>query len=359
MPGEEQGHRLVAHLGVGHGIAVFIARVDQQREQIVLRFAVAVAALLSPAGLDDPQDHLVDLACGGLELPVGRRRHPGGRLVPRRQSQDAPKLLHQLGDDLSDVARVGGEIGAKQRLGDDVQRHGHHVLVHVAHLSGPPGRRRPFDGPGHDGGVRLQLPVVECRLQQPALPPPGVTFVDEKAVPHHAREQPAGAILAKGLRLLQEDLLDAGRIGDEVELERQARLDEGAVLAVDERQPLEDAGAELAAHTKEVAPRRSRRARAVTARRRARTCGGRFADCHARSLRGRSPPPGKMGEIVRGPAGLSTNGSPISPPSPRLPRPTNPTSGSLPSYDQEHCERCAISVGAGKRRPLARRGSAG
>ena len=86
--------------------------------------------------LDDAEDHLVDLARRGLELPVRRRRHPGGRLEARGQAQDAPELLHQLRDDVADVAGVGRHVGAEQRLGDDVQRHRHHVLVDVAHLAG-------------------------------------------------------------------------------------------------------------------------------------------------------------------------------------------------------------------------------
>ena len=144
--------------------------------------------------------------------------------------------------------------------------------------------------------------MVESGLEQPALPPPGVTLVDQKTVPDHPREQPTGSILAKGLRLLDQDFFDAGRLGDEVEVERQARLDERSVRAMDERQPFEHARVELAAHAQEVSPRWSRRSsgtrrRRPFARRRGAHAGrGALADRHGRSLRGHSTRPDKYGD---------------------------------------------------------------
>ena len=135
-----------------------------------------------------------------------------------------------------DVAGVGGDVGAEQRLGHDVQRHPHHVLVHVAHLA----RRQPAAAaraPPIMRRVRLQLPVMKRRLHQPPLPPPRVPFVDQQPVADHAREQPATRSLRKASGLLDQDLLDQAGLGDEVELHRQPRPDERPVLRVNDVSP--------------------------------------------------------------------------------------------------------------------------
>src|SRR5436305_1454234 len=82
------------------------------------------------------------------------------------------------------------------------------------------------------------------RASMSPWPPPRIARVDQQSLAEHARKQPAGAVLVKAVRLLDQDLLDAPGIGDEVEVERQPRPDDGAVSAMDVRHPRQDVAPE-------------------------------------------------------------------------------------------------------------------
>ena len=112
------------------------------------------------------------------------RQARGRRQVGERRQRAQPELtaevLQQRRDRRPDVARVGGEVGAEQQLGHDVQRQRHHVLVHVARLARSPAGDRLVRQLRHDAAVGAQLALVKRGLHQPALPPPQLAFADDQ-----------------------------------------------------------------------------------------------------------------------------------------------------------------------------------
>jgi hypothetical protein len=129
---------------------------------------------------------------------------------------------------------------------------------------------RPYDRLHHARGVRLELALVEGRLQQPPLPPPRLAFIDQQATPEHPRQQAAGAILAKALRLLHQDFFDARLLRDEVEVQRQAGPHDRTVAPMDVGHPSQDVGPEQAPEVPEVPPGRPNRRQRPARRRRGR-----------------------------------------------------------------------------------------
>ena len=100
--------------------------------------------------------------------------------------------------------------------------------------------------------VGLEVLLVKRRLEQPPLAPPGVPFVDQQALSDDAVEQTGRAILAKELGLLDQDLVDADGIGDEVELQRQPRPHERPEALMQVRQPRQHARLEVPVDREEV-----------------------------------------------------------------------------------------------------------
>ncbi len=59
VPGDEQGHQLIAQFAVGHGVAVVVARADQHREGVSARRKVGIGSPVGDFGVQQTVGFLV------------------------------------------------------------------------------------------------------------------------------------------------------------------------------------------------------------------------------------------------------------------------------------------------------------
>ena len=133
------------------------------------------AAPLVAALLDHAVDDRVELRDGALEAAPLRRRQPLRR-KGRKSSSGSETTASTASIASPDVVGVLADLGAEERLGDDLERQAHHVLVDVAHLAVAPlggEARRVVD---HDVAVGRDAIAMERRLRQAPLPPPEVAL---------------------------------------------------------------------------------------------------------------------------------------------------------------------------------------
>ena len=128
VPGQEQRHRLITQLLVGHPAAVaFVVHCHEQHRQ-------QIAAILPrfPPLVDDAVDRLVQ------PLQRSPKTH---RLRQRQLPQKVRDRIHQRRKKIdqrrqrsADLIRLLLHLGIEQRLGDDGKREPHHLVMDIEHL---------------------------------------------------------------------------------------------------------------------------------------------------------------------------------------------------------------------------------
>ena len=139
VSGDEKRHRLVAELLRRHVAAVFIHRIHQQREEIVVMRRAAIGALALGNDAIDERIHEREFL---IRAAIIRR---GPRLGnAHRHALPAQRIAHQKGHRAADLFGLAGQRGAEKRLHGDVEREPHHVLRHVALFAVAPLRDMAF-----------------------------------------------------------------------------------------------------------------------------------------------------------------------------------------------------------------------
>ena len=124
MTSEKEGHNLIAQLGVAHRLPLGITHLKKRVEQISAR-------LIQSAPLaDDPFDDFVQIPDGAAPhwRQEVRKIEREEECLARIRYESVGHNLHGFADSFSDP----GNFRSKQALRNNLQSHGHHVLVHVA-----------------------------------------------------------------------------------------------------------------------------------------------------------------------------------------------------------------------------------
>ena len=140
--------------------------------------------------------------------PVGQHKSPIGLCAEE---------FHDDGHGAGDAARVFGDVGAEERLGDDFERESHHVGVDVAEFAGLPSCEHCCGGLSHDLGVGDDVFVAEGRLDKFSLRLPELAFAGKQAIAEDGAEGAVVARLEEIFLVLNEDLLDAVGMHDEAD----------------------------------------------------------------------------------------------------------------------------------------------
>ena len=187
---EQHRHDLVAHLLIGHAGAPLVARREQAREQIGAAARIRPGRRVGRRALlaDDLDDDRVEIGARVVEPPTHG-------LVPRGRHEAAPRVderlerAQRLFQRARDARRRVAQIGAEQRLGDDLHREARHVGLDVARLA--VAERRDVGGaaPRRDLDVGADLLAVQRGRDQRALAAPEVALAREEAVAEHRAER--------------------------------------------------------------------------------------------------------------------------------------------------------------------------
>ena len=135
VAGEEERHRLVAQLLVGHtpAVALLVHGQEEHREQ------VAAVTASPPALLDDAVDDAVEPRACALEAAALRERQLLQKL--REREHQVAEEVHHLRERRADLVGVRLDVGVEERLADDRERESHHLFRDVERLAVAPARR--------------------------------------------------------------------------------------------------------------------------------------------------------------------------------------------------------------------------
>ena len=212
VPGQQQGHQLVAQLEVGQRPVLLVAGGEQQREHVL----VPVLAELGAARLDLLVDDPVGLGDKPIEATPGAE--PVGVLgagqlqgqQPRLAGGGVEQLSQRRPDPLHPLAAVDAEDGAQDHLQGDRLHRGLDCELATA----GPGGDRALGHSAHRLRVGLHPLAVEGRQQQAALAQVLATVEQQhRAV---AEDRLQDRVAAPGEQLLGvagEDGFDRGRVG--------------------------------------------------------------------------------------------------------------------------------------------------
>ena len=169
--------------------AVLVARLQQHREQVVARPRPAARR----CG-DEPIDDLVEPRGRGPGAAVARAvGTQSGRKIEAAERVVKACITSASASPTSGASRR--DVGVEERLGDDLQRQAHHLLVQVAHLAVAPAVQQPL-GVGHHGlGVGGQALAVKSGGDEPALAPPEVALARQQPVAEQEAALPQGGAL--------------------------------------------------------------------------------------------------------------------------------------------------------------------
>ncbi len=208
MTGEEERHRLVAHLLVAHGAPVGVARGEEEAQEVAA--LGAAAGHLGATFGDEAVDDRVELDAPAPATEVSRRGDNWRHRDERAESGDG--VLHHLGERFPYRRRVGLHLGVEERLPDDLQRETHERLGGVERLPIAPLVDRPPRPLGHGVGVGRDPLVGERGGDEPPLLGVELVLAREQPVAEERPEEDREAERLHervGLRL--EHLLRDGR----------------------------------------------------------------------------------------------------------------------------------------------------
>ena len=215
MAGQEDRHRLVAKLPVGHPAAVLVAGAQEHGHE--------VAAVRAPvtALADDLVDELVEPAHGTAVGEVRRQGHPVGD--PVRPPETHRDLADHDVEGGADLLHLAGHLRPEEGLGHDPHREAHHLVVDVAHLLRPPLREHLLRLRHHHRAVGGDAVPVEGGLGEAPLPEPEVALAGQEAVAENGvHVAPEEAVLHELRAARDEHALDdvwmvdqAGRLAAE------------------------------------------------------------------------------------------------------------------------------------------------
>ena len=218
VPGDDQRQDLVQQLPVGHRLAGLpVARVDEQRHDIVAPHVIAAAAL------DVFHDALAQLP----EL-IGEGQVARGMVGEERERVVAGSRTEPI------------EVVAEQRAQDDFERDFAHVLRHVdrgpAARGGRPFVREPFVRRMDMRHPRRDDRAMERGLHQPALRAPFVAFAGHQAVAEQDRDALDADALGEIGVMVDEHVADVVRMRQhpDVAVERRRKCAVGIAVLLEQ-----------------------------------------------------------------------------------------------------------------------------
>ena len=181
VPCEDQGHRFVAKLLVGHP-SLLVFDENHVREEIASVLLVGETLLVhAPDDLFDLGDRPLLPPVLGRGPPVGARDH----LVGIRD-QDLADVGQRIADG---VGVTLADVDVEQRVGDDLEGERVELEAHVSALAFLPAVEHSLGEGDHRGRVGVHALLVKPRQDQLVLALPGLTIVRdetlaEKRLPH-------------------------------------------------------------------------------------------------------------------------------------------------------------------------------
>ena len=221
VAGEQQGHQLVAQLGVAHRLAVLEAGGDEHREDVLAACEVRVGAPLGDLG----GQQLVDLGHAALQRGerVGPAEAPGEqdpKLKPRRGG-----LGEQVGEQRPEPRDARWVADAEDGAQDHLERQRLHARVDREGLAGGPGVDLAGGELRDDPLVGAHPLAVEGREHQP---PPREVLValeqQDRARPQHGLE---GGAAPRGQAVLAPPVERSDRLGVRHHHHRRLEAEEG------------------------------------------------------------------------------------------------------------------------------------
>jgi hypothetical protein len=255
VAGQEEGEGLVPQLARAHLAAIVVARLQQERQQVLAIF---------PAGappVDQPVDDRVESTDGAAAAPDGG----GGQPVRQQQLQvarAAALLVGQRQQGRGDLARLAHHVCPEQGARHVRQGQLGHLVVHLACLAIRPGHQPTLGRLDHVLAIAGNPLAVERRLDQPTLAQPQRPVAGDQAVAEQSAESLDHGALDEGALLGDQDLLDERGVVQEHQPEGAEA--QGHRIAVLAGAPLQE-GQRLAGQLGQVpehqmAARRARRA---------------------------------------------------------------------------------------------------
>ncbi len=208
MTSQEQRDGLVPHLPVRQAGGAFVARRDEQRQEV----STARSGPL-PLG-DHPLDRRVELPTGPVDLTVlGERQAHRDREQGR---EDPGEVGQRCGQGLTDRLRcVGFHVGVEQGSSDHREREAGHLAMDVQGLAHPPALGGPFGMGHHHVRVGLHPSVVEDGLDQPPPPTVDITLAGQQVLAKDALGGLHGRALHEVLVAGDEDVLDVVGVNEQ------------------------------------------------------------------------------------------------------------------------------------------------
>lgn len=162
VAGEEEREGLVADLGIGHGLPVFVTGSKQHGEEIA-----GIVAGLAPAG-DDAVNDVVELAARAAEAAGDGEQRQAHDVLAHWEHEEI-EHLEDLGEGVLDGGGCVVHLGAEESIGDDAEREPHHLLVELERLARLPMGRGALRLLHHRIGIAGQALAVEGWLHELAL----------------------------------------------------------------------------------------------------------------------------------------------------------------------------------------------
>ena len=227
VAGEEDGHRLVAQLLVGHAraVALVVLRVEEHGEEVAAVFAGRAPLL------DDAVDDGVEPRARPLEAAVGGQRQAAEEL--RERHHEPRERGHRSRERLAHLLGLGLGLRTEERAADDGQRQVHHLLRRVERAAVPPALalhpQRVID---HQRTVGIDALLVKGGLRQPPLAPVERRLARQKPLAQQALRALEPAPLHEARVVRDEHVPDVVGVVEQVEVLRHAaEVSHVAVLA--------------------------------------------------------------------------------------------------------------------------------
>jgi hypothetical protein len=202
VPGQQQGHDLVAQQHRVHGAAVVVAGAEQRRQQVVG---------IRPAGAalgDEAVDGVVDRRPGGAEAADARRRDAQPQRAERVRDEPV-EVLEQGGQAGAHAVGLGGlQAGPEEGAHDDAQRQPGHLDVHVELLPVAPARRRLLGELPHRVVVAGHAPAAEGGRGEAGVPAVQLALAGQQALAQHGPGALQHEALLVAPRVVDQHLAD-------------------------------------------------------------------------------------------------------------------------------------------------------
>ena len=210
VPGQEEGHHLVAELPVGHPLAIPL--LVSSREQHGQEVATVDAA--PPPLRDQLVDGVVQTGHRAGESTIAGQ---GEELEQTREGKgETREEVEDGGQGLADLLGLALHFDPEEGLGHDGHGEGRHLLVEVDLLAGPPAIAAALRVVHHGLAIGSDALAVEGGLDEPPLPPVELTVGGEQPLAEERLGPLEPQSLLEGMLLRDQHLLHVVGVAHQV-----------------------------------------------------------------------------------------------------------------------------------------------